>query len=166
MVPVFFFFVFDPKVVDNESESDVAGLVFEETGGVGALVVPVINEVEDEFVLGDASGVGEAIHALPDGHHGAAVAKFDVVLHFGRKGYVLFEDIHEFGFLHGGSEVVVLDVASAPVGVFRYNGIEEAFEAFHGSGCGRTFTGEFYSVSTYSAPDASLDGPIGSFFLL
>ena len=54
VVPVFFFFVFDPKVVDNESESDVAGLVFEETGGVGALVVPIVDEMENEFVLGDA----------------------------------------------------------------------------------------------------------------
>ena len=86
---------------------------------MGALVVPVVNEVEDEFVSGDAYGVGEAIHVLPDGYHGPPVAKFDVVFDFGRGGYVFLEDIHELGFLHGGAEGVVLDVAGAPVGVLR-----------------------------------------------
>ena len=62
MVPILFFRLFDSKVIDHEYKGDVAGFVFEETGCVGALVVPVVNEVEDEFVLGDASSVGEAIH--------------------------------------------------------------------------------------------------------
>ena len=72
-------------------------------------------------------------YTLSNGNHGPSIAEFNVVLDLGCGGYVFFKDIHEFGFLHGGAEIVVLDVAGAPVGILGYNSVEEACEEFHGS---------------------------------
>ena len=91
MVSILDIFVFDTKIIDHESENDVSGHVFEEAGGVGALVISVFEEMDDELVLSYESGVRKSIHSFSDGDHGAAVAKFDVVFDFCGFGDVFFE---------------------------------------------------------------------------
>ena len=49
--------VLDAKVVDDEAEHDWSGLVFEEAMGVGALMIAMLGEMWDQFVIGDASGM-------------------------------------------------------------------------------------------------------------
>ena len=78
----------------------------------------------DELILGEESTVGKSVDSFSDCDHGAAVAEFDVVFDFGGEWNIFFKDVHEFRIFHGSAEVVVLNVACAPVGIFRYNGIE------------------------------------------
>ena len=124
MIPIFFFFVFDSKVVHHEAKDDVTGGMFEETGSVWALVVIILTEVGDELVLGEETGVGKSVHSFSHCDHGAAVAEFDVVFDFGGEWNIFFKDVHEFRIFHGSAKVVVLDVTCAPVGIFGYHGIE------------------------------------------
>jgi hypothetical protein len=50
--------VFDAKVINNEGERDVPGVVGEEAMGVFGLVVSMPVEVLDKAIIGEATGLG------------------------------------------------------------------------------------------------------------
>ena len=66
VVGVLFAGVLDPKVVDNEGESDVFGGVLPKRQGSGHRVEAEMGEVSFELAVGDEAGLLEARHAFSD----------------------------------------------------------------------------------------------------
>ena len=64
--------IFDAKVINNESEGDVTGFVFEEAVGAG-LMVSVLLELFAEVIVGDFAGFLESVPGLA---HFSAAASF------------------------------------------------------------------------------------------
>ena len=60
--------VFNTKAVDAKGERDLADDVSEEPGSVFAWYIARILEVEFELVIGDATGLLQAVHAFPNLH--------------------------------------------------------------------------------------------------
>ena len=60
--------ILDTEVVNYEAESNGTSFVDKEAGSVFGLDVSMLGEVWDELVIGKASGLWEAIHALANFH--------------------------------------------------------------------------------------------------
>ena len=60
--------VFHTKVVDTKGERDLAADVSEDPGSVFAWYVSRGLEVEFELVVGNATGLLQAVHAFPNFH--------------------------------------------------------------------------------------------------
>ena len=66
--------VFHSEVIHNEAEGNGASFVGEEAGDSFGLVVAVLGEIGDEDIVGNAAGLGEAVHAFADLNIDIAVA--------------------------------------------------------------------------------------------
>ena len=66
VVHVGFVGVFNTEVVDHKGEGKGAGGVFPQAGSERNRCVPMRCQVLDEAVVGDAAGLGKAVHAFPN----------------------------------------------------------------------------------------------------
>ena len=73
MFGMFFANIFDAKVINNEAECDRAGGMLEESWDAFGLMIAVLGEVGDEFIIGKASCLWKPIHSFPDFHVDIAI---------------------------------------------------------------------------------------------
>ena len=115
MLRVFFSDVFDAKVIDDEAEGDGARCVLEEAWDALGLDVAMSGKVGNKLVVGNAAGLGKAIHAFSDFNVDKAlvVGKFEeVVLVNDGLGNDFERDAHVFIAFHIVVEEEVFDVHS------------------------------------------------------
>jgi hypothetical protein len=66
MLGMLFANIFDPKVINSEAEHDGTGGVSEHCWGVLQLVIAFVEKDGDQFVIGKATSLGEAVHSTGD----------------------------------------------------------------------------------------------------
>jgi len=157
--------ILDTKVIDDKAEGDGTGDMCEQAWGVFRLDVTMFSEVGDEFLIGDASGLGQAIHAFGD-------FNVDIILvHKGCK-IVLLEDLggngahgdsHVLRAFHVSVQVEVLDVhAHESATSCGEDAVEEEFGSDETRGLGAGLAGVINAVTTYSPADTALLGFLGA----
>ena len=156
--------VLDGEVVYHQCERYREGIVTEEAGGVGCLVVTMLGEQCAELCVRKATGLWESIDAFGDADHGPVVVPCDL-------GAILGEDVgwhlvagepHILGVLEVGPEIEVADVSGHEFGIFGDYGVEEKLEGLHVGGVARAVAGVVGDVAAVGAAyptvqDAILD---------
>ena len=78
---VFFYFLFDAKVINNKAESYGSPFMYKHTGRVLSLVVAWVIKVLHKTLVVQNSGLGKTIHALSNFYdNGATVNKRDNII--------------------------------------------------------------------------------------
>ena len=150
--------VLDAEVINHKGEENGARFMAEEAGGVFTLVVAVFGKVGNEGVVGDAAGLGEAIHAFVD---------FDVNVTFVDEGFKIVEfknclrderdrDHHELGTGHRGVQVKVLDVHDHEACSWGGdNTVEEELGCGESSGFGADVSGVVNEIAANSPANST-----------
>jgi hypothetical protein len=121
----------DAEVVDHQTKRNGACFVIEEAWGEFDLVVPVAVEMFDQFVIGKAAGLWEAVHALAYLHVDETI--MGDCGHIVVVNYSLGEqrngDAHVLESGHSGIQVEIFDVNRHPFGAGGgYGAVEEVFD--------------------------------------
>ena len=133
MINILLVGVLDSKIVDNEGEGEWACIVFPKAGREGHGCVTVGRQMFYKMVIGNASGLGEAVHPFSDFDVDVTVVDegTEIVLGHDGVGDDGDGDAHVgivFGF-HGSIKVKILEVACHETGVRgRDDAVEEGLD--------------------------------------
>jgi hypothetical protein len=158
------------EVVDDETESSVAGAVSEQARGVGALVVAVAGQVLDEADSRQAAGLREPVHAAPDFevYEAAALQAIEhISFHdFGGDHFSADADVFVARRWLGSAEVKVRNVQCSPFLFAGYYRVNEHFNGFKWGSSRGDVVRYCKAVAAGGAADATFDGAVVVAFLL
>jgi hypothetical protein len=153
-----FFRVFDTKIINHESERDVACVVFPQARGDWGRGITVRGKERSEAVIRNLTGLRKAVHA-------AANLNVDIVM-VDERGKGIFShdglwddgngDPHVFILIHGSVQVKILEIASHEAGIRSGDdAVEEKFDGGEVGGLGADVAGIINSIATNGETDAA-----------
>ena len=165
VVSMFLADIFDSEIVNNEGESYRSGFVFPERWSARHWSVAESCEMLLEAVVGNASSLFEAGHALAnfDVHVSVRDKVEKVILGDDFVGDQLDWQLHVLVPFHGGAIVKVFDIEDHELGVGSGDSaVEETFSCGQASALGGGDTGKIESVAAHSDTDTMCLGFVGS----
>ena len=135
MVRVFFAYVFDTEVINNETKTDGAPCVMPEVRGVLYRCIAIATEETDQLFFGKDAGLGKTIHSAADLHIYFSVVHnvSEFVGHDDFLGDGVDGDELVFVIVHWcATKIVVFNVQAEPTSTWgRVCAVHKYFECCH-----------------------------------